>query len=73
MAGKISADEIPPEVLARAMAKAGMGKPPRKAPTRSMTMHEVRTYAIRVLNVMADLTDTERARVLRHATKVNEV
>jgi hypothetical protein len=40
---------------------------------RSMTMHEVRTYAIRVLAVMADLTPAERSRVLRQAERMNAV
>lgn len=40
---------------------------------RSMTMNEVRTAAIRVLGIVAELTPAERARVLRHAAKLNEV
>lgn len=40
---------------------------------KGMTLHEVRTYAFRIMNVVADLTPTERARILRHATKLNEV
>jgi len=42
---------------------------PRRA--RSMTKNEVRTAAIRVLAVIADLTPGERSRVLAHAAKVN--
>jgi hypothetical protein len=45
-----------------------------RAPRRQgMTMHEVRTAAIRVLGVIAELTPSERGRVLRHAAKLNEV
>jgi hypothetical protein len=40
---------------------------------RSMTMHEVRSYSIRVLAVMADLQQSQRTRILRHALKVNDV
>jgi hypothetical protein len=43
---------------------------PRK---RSMTVHEVRTAAFRIMSVVADLTPAERARVLRQATRLNEV
>jgi hypothetical protein len=68
MAATINIDDLPAEVREKLNLKK-----PRKAPTRSMTMHEVRTAAIRVLNVVADLTPTERARVLRHATKLNAI
>jgi len=40
---------------------------------RSLSKNDVRTYAIRVLNVIADLTPGERARVLEHAAAVNDV
>lgn len=43
--------------------------PTRRA--RSMTAHEVKSYAFRVCNVLADLTPAERARVLRQAEKLN--
>lgn len=45
----------------------------KRRPQRSMTMHEVRSYSLRVMAVMADLTQRERARVLRQALKVNDV
>ncbi|MFL5912748.1 MAG: hypothetical protein ACJ768_19555 [Gaiellaceae bacterium] len=65
MAGRINLAELPPEVRAQLNLKA-----PRR---RSMTMHDVRTAAIRVMAVVADLTPTDRRRVLRHAAKLNEV
>jgi hypothetical protein len=37
------------------------------------TQDEVRGYALKVLALMANLTRAERARVLRHAQKVNKV
>ncbi len=39
--------------------------------SRSMTMDEVRRNAIAVLYVIKHLTKRERARVLKHAIKVN--
>lgn len=56
--------------LSPAQRKAIGKRLPRAKP---MAMNEVRTLAIRVLNVIAELTPTDRARVLRHAQKVNEV
>jgi hypothetical protein len=70
MAGKIDASQVPPDVMKRALAQQGRARP-RKP--RSMDMHAVRSYAIRCLNTMADLTQAERTRVLKHATKVNDV
>lgn len=58
--------DIPPDVR----KQLGL-KRPRAA--KSMNMHTVRTYSIRVLHVVADMTQKDRARVLRHALKVNEV
>jgi hypothetical protein len=62
----INAADLSPELR----KKLGL---PRRAGRRSMTMDDVRTAAIRVLNVIADLTPSERGRVLRHAQKVNDV
>lgn len=40
---------------------------------QSMTKDEIRTAAIRVLAVVADLSPAERRRVLAHAAKINDV
>jgi hypothetical protein len=66
MAGKIDLRELPPEL--RDALKRKLGKR-----SRTMTMHEVRSYSLRVLAVMADLQQSQRARILRHALRVNEV
>lgn len=66
MPGTVSLSELPPDVR----AKLGVRKPRAR---RSMDMNAVRSYSIRVLAVLADLTPTERARILRHALKVNAV
>lgn len=39
----------------------------------TFTQEQVRQSAVRVMYVMAALSQTERARVLRHAMKLNEV
>lgn len=61
----IDAKDLPPEVRRRLGMKTKRG--------RSMTLNEVRTHALRVLAVVADLSPAERRRVLRQATKVNAV
>jgi hypothetical protein len=66
MAGTINAGELPPEVR----KQLGIKKPRER---RAMTLNDVRTYAIRVLAVVADLTPSERKRVLRQAGKMNDV
>jgi hypothetical protein len=63
----VDAKDLPAEVRRRLGLKIKVKR------ERSMTMHEVRTYAIRVLAVMADLTPAERSRVLRQAGRMNEV
>lgn len=66
MPGTIDVNDLPPEVR----RKLGVKRRPAK---RTMTMDAVRTAAIRVLHVVADLTPAERGRVLRHALKLNDV
>ena len=39
----------------------------------TFTQEQVRQHSIRVIAVVSSLTQTERARVLRHAMKLNEV
>jgi hypothetical protein len=61
----IGVNDLPPEIRKRLGVK-------RRA-VRTMDINQVRTLALRVLNVVADLTPGERGRVLRHALKVNDV
>lgn len=61
----VNARDLSPEVRRR------LGVKTRKA--RSMTLNEVRTHALRVLAVVADLSPAERRRVLRQAAKLNAV
>ena len=66
MSAKIDAADIPAEIRKQLGIKRRTGK-------RGMTMHTVRTYAIRVLAVMPELEQGQRARILRHALRVNDV
>lgn len=45
----------------------------RKPARRGLSADAVRTAALRVLYVIADMKPSERARVLRQALKVNDV
>ncbi len=65
MSAQIDVNDLPPEVRKKIGVK-------RRA-VRSMDLNTVRTYAIKVLAVIAELTPTERARVLRQAGKMNDV
>lgn len=58
--------DLPPELR----KQLGLQAPRRP---RSMTKDEIRTAAIRVMHVMADLTPAERRRVIAQAAKLNEV
>lgn len=65
MAATINARDLTPELRAKLGVKVSR--------RTTFTKNEVRTAAIRVLAVIADLTPTERRRVLAHAAKLNEV
>lgn len=70
----IDAAELPPELRAR----FGLEAPParkgaRGAKARKLSADNVRTLAFRVCAVLAELTPAERARVLRQASKLNDV
>jgi hypothetical protein len=70
--GVIDFKDLSPEVQARVKAQTG-GKKPRKTRVQNMTKEDCKREAIRVLAVVADLSDSERERVLRMAIKLNEV
>ena len=61
----ISVDDLTPE------ARRALGV--KRQRRQTMTKDEVRTAAIRVMAVMADLSPAERRRVLAQASKLNEV
>jgi hypothetical protein len=65
----IDIDSLPPEVRKR----LGKQVKVKRKRVSSMTLNEVRTYAIRALNVMADLAPSDRRRVLRQAARMNDV
>jgi hypothetical protein len=60
----ISAADLP----ASARAKLGL-----KVRRQTMSKDTVRTHALRVMYAIADLTPTDRERILRHALKVNAI
>jgi hypothetical protein len=64
----IDLGDLSPE-LQKQLAARGIRKPRR----HEFSKNDVRTAAIRVLAVVADLTPAQRARVLVHASKLNEV
>lgn len=61
----VNVDELRPEDRRRLGLRV-----PRKV---KLVRNDVRTHALRVLAVVADLTRDERRRVLQHALRVNEV
>jgi hypothetical protein len=63
----IPLDDLPAE----AREKLGF-KPPRK-PRRGMNKDQVRTHALRVLAVIAELSQADRKRVLEQALRANAV
>lgn len=67
----LNVEDLPPDVRKR-LREQGV-KVTRPRSRRGLNMHGVRSFAIRVLEVMADQTQSDRARVLRHALKVNDV
>lgn len=61
---RMSLDDLPVEARRRLGLK--------KARTSQFPKDQVRTWAIRVLAVVADLTPDQRRRVLQHAQKLNQ-
>ena len=62
---KLTLDDLPKE----ARQKFGLRKPRQQ----QFSKDQVRTHALRVLGELANLTQDQRARVLAHAIKVNNV
>ncbi|HEY7234547.1 MAG TPA: hypothetical protein VH539_10385 [Gemmatimonadaceae bacterium] len=71
---KLDFDELDDDVRAKVAARLGITAP-RNGPRRSanMSKDQVRSHALRVLAVVASLSQRERKRVLQHALKVNDV
>jgi hypothetical protein len=68
----INANDIPPDVG----RKLGLprAKPAKGAkPAARLDKERVRSYALKCLAVLSDLTRAERQRVLNHAQKVNRL
>ena len=68
MPATINANDIPPEVGRKLGLPRGRAKPPAR-----LDKERVRSYALKCLAVLSDLTRAERQRVLNHAQKVNRL
>jgi len=67
---KLTLDDLPPDARRKLLEQHGRKRAPRRT---SFSKDRVRTYAIRVLAVVADLSPSERSRVLAMAGQMNEV
>jgi hypothetical protein len=63
MPAKLNANDLPPEML----KKLGIRAPRNK----SFTKESVRSWSLKTLALLADLSQDQRRRVLEHALKVN--
>lgn len=63
-------DQLPPEARKRALAGAGRKRAPRKG---TFSKDRARTFAIRALAAMAELSQSQRDRCLALASKMNRV
>lgn len=68
MSNGIFIGDLPPEF--RKQIERQIGHSSRK---QNLKINDIRSYAIKVLNVVSSLTPSERLRVLNHSIKVNEV
>lgn len=68
----LSASELTPSVRKR-LAELRGTKTLRVRKTATLSKDRIRGHALRVLAVIADLTQAERRRVLAHAARVNEL
>ena len=62
----VPVDQLPAEIR----AQLGLGRAPRQ---QRFSVEQERRHAIRVLAVIADIDQGQRARVLRRAVRMNEV
>jgi hypothetical protein len=76
MPATISADEIPADLsrqLGLPRQHTGHGKPARYGHGPRLDKERVRSFALKCLAVLTDLTRAEGARVLSHAEKVTRL
>jgi hypothetical protein len=65
MSASVNAKDLPPELL----KQLGLRKPRQTG----FSKDKVRTWSLRTLAVLADLSQDQRRRVLEHALKVNRL
>jgi hypothetical protein len=68
----IHASELPPEIAKTVGVPAKHRAKPKGKPAR-LSKDAVRSFAIRCLSPLSELTRADRARVLNHAQKVNRL
>lgn len=68
MAKALALSDLPADVRRKALAAAGKKRKPAE---RTFTVEHERRYALRVLAVISELTQQQRARVLARAEKAN--
>lgn len=68
--GVLPLSELTPELKKKVLQRAGRKRAPRR---NVFPKDRARTWAIRVLAVIADLTPSERGRVLMLAQRMNNV
>jgi hypothetical protein len=69
-AGRVDFDDLPPETQKKIRAGAPKFKRPRET---TFSKNDVRSYAMKAMGVLAPLTPSERARVLKLALEINKV
>ena len=65
MAATLNVKDVPPELL----KQLGI----RKLRTQDFTKESVRSWSLKMLALLAELTQDQRRRVLEHALKVNRL
>jgi hypothetical protein len=70
----LSIDDLPPDVRAKVAKQAKASGVSRTRERKAgLKPDAVRSYAFRVMHVLAELSRSDRARVLRQAERLNKV
>jgi hypothetical protein len=69
----IHSDDIPPDIAKTIGVPAKHRAKGRAKPADRLTKDAVRSYALKCLAPLSDLTRSARARVLAHASRINSL